>query len=224
MFPVSAHRERGFPAATLLASLLTSFLLTALLLGGCALPRPAPLTRPAPAPLNGAVLTPPQSIPDLTLQRVDGRPFQTAELQGRISLFFFGYTFCPDVCPLTLVEVAQVRRLLGAEADRLDAYFVTVDPARDTPERMGPYVKGFDPAIEALTGEPAMLEQLRAAFGAVAERREAPDGGPVYFMDHTAAIFLVDATGSVGVVFSYGTPPEEIAADVRQISRQQSTR
>ena len=98
-----------------------------------------------------------------------------------------------------------------------DAYFVTVDPARDTPERLRAFVKGFDPAIEPLTGGTSDLEQMRAAFGAVAERREAPDGGSVYFMDHTAALFLVDRSGGISVVYAYSTPPDQIADDVRQL-------
>lgn len=214
--PGSAARR--LPRVGLVRGGLVLLLALGVLLAGCARPLPAPLARPAPAPLNGAQLSPPRPVPDLILQRADGRPFRTAELSGRVSLLFFGYTFCPDVCPLTLLEVAQVRRLLGAEAASLDVYFVTVDPERDTPERLSAYVKGFDPAIEALTGTPAALAQLRSAIGVVAERRAAPDGGAGYSMDHTAALFLVGRSGQVSLVFPYGTPPEEIAADVRQVA------
>lgn len=209
------RRAFGVPRVRLVLATLMTSLLTALL-GGCAIPLPAPFVRPA-SPLNGALLTPSRPVPGLSLQRADGRTFTTAELQGRFSLVFFGYTFCPDVCPLTLLEVAQVRRLLGPDAAHLDAYFVTVDPARDTPERLRAFVKGFDPAIEPLTGGTSDLEQMRAAFGAVAERREAPDGGSVYFMDHTAALFLVDRSGGISVVYAYSTPPDQIADDVRQL-------
>jgi protein SCO1/2 len=192
-------------------------LLTALI-GGCAIPLAAPFVQPAPV-LNGALLTPSRPVPSLSLQRTDGRTFTPADFQGRLSLVFFGYTFCPDVCPLTLLEVAQVRKLLGPDAQYLDAYFVTVDPTRDTPDRLRAYAKGFDSAIEPLTGGAAELEQMRAAFGAVAERRENPSGGPVYFMDHTAALFLVDAAGEISLVYAYGTPPDQIADDVRLLVR-----
>jgi len=181
---------------------------------------PVRLTEPADAPLNGAALTPPRPIPDLTLQRSDGAPFHTADLRGQLSLVFFGYTFCPDVCPLTLSELKQVRGLLGSDADQLHVYFVTVDPARDTAERLHRYVKAFDPAFEGLTGEPAALASMRAAFGAIGERRDAPDGGPNYFMDHTAALFLVDTSGGISLVYAYGTPPGQLADDVRQLARQ----
>jgi protein SCO1/2 len=190
-----------------------------LLTSGCAIPLPAPLTRTAAVPLNGAALTPPRMVPDITLLRSDGSVFHTADLKGRVSLVFFGYTFCPDVCPLTLAEVTQVRRLLGPDAQQVDVYFVTVDPARDTPERLHRYVKAFDPAIEGLTGGPADLEQMRVAFGAVAARRDAPDGGPNYFMDHTAGLFLVDRDGGISMLYAYGTPPEQIGDDLHRIVR-----
>ncbi|MGE3268633.1 MAG: SCO family protein [Chloroflexota bacterium] len=210
--PTIARWQRGrFAASLLLIAML------ALLTAGCVLP--APLVQPAPAPLNGALLTPPRPIPGISLLRTDGRAFVTTEMQGRLSLVFFGYTFCPDVCPMTLLEVAQVRRLLGRDANRLDAYFITVDPARDTPERLRAYAKGFDPAIEPLTGTSAELEQMREAFGAIAARREAPDGGPGYSMDHTAALFLVDTSGSISLAYAYGTPPEQIADDIGQLLR-----
>ena len=196
----------------------------AVLLAGCAMPLPIPFTRQADVPFHGASLTPALSVPALALRRADGRAFRTGELRGHVSLLFFGYTYCPDVCPLTLSEVAQVRRLLGPTAQQLDVYFVTIDPARDTPERLGKYVKGFDPAIEALTGDPADLERLRSGLGVVAQRRDAPDGGPNYFMDHTAGLFLVDRSGGVSLFYAYGTPPEQIAEDVGRVlsSRQQS--
>jgi protein SCO1/2 len=191
-----------------------------LLAVGSVLLLPSLMSPPAPAPLNGAVFTPPRSIPDLTLQRTDGTPFSTADLHGRLSLVFFGYTFCPDVCPMTLAEMIQVRRLLGPDAGQLHVYFVTVDPARDTPERLHRYVKAFDPSFEGLTGGPDALAQMRSAFGAIGVRRDAPDGGPNYFMDHTAATFLVNPDGEISVAYAYGTPPDLIAADVRQLSHQ----
>lgn len=211
--PSTTRRAGSFLAGIWLALLLAG------LTSGCALPLPTLLTRTAPAPLNGAALTPPRTVPDLTLQRADGRPFHTADLNGRLSLVFFGYTFCPDVCPLTLAEVTQVRRLLGPDAERVDIYFVTVDPARDTSERLQRYVKAFDPAIEGLTGTPAALDEMRSAFGAVATRRDAPDGGPNYFMDHTAGLFLVDRSGGISLLYAYGTPPEQISDDLRQLAR-----
>ena len=194
----------------------------ALLLSSCAAPLPAPASAPIPhphtaAPLNAAVLDPPRSLPDLTLQRADGRRFSTADTRSRTSLFFFGYTNCPDVCPLTMVEVAQVRKLLGAQAQLLDVYFVTVDPERDTVQRLAEYTAKFDPAIVAMTGTAVELRQARNAFGVVAQKRPLPNSTAGYFVDHTAGLHFVDAESRITMVYPYGSSPEDVAADLQRL-------
>ncbi|MCC6178243.1 MAG: SCO family protein [Chloroflexi bacterium] len=186
-----------------------------LIVSGCAMPRP--LAAPASAPFNGGTLSPAIQVPELALRRADGRAFSTAETRGRISLFFFGYTNCPDVCPLTLFHVAQIRKELGRQAANVDAYFVTVDPARDTPARMAEYSAKFDPAIVPLTGTDEELAQVRDAFGIVAEKREAPTGAAGYFMDHTAAIFLVDRDSAIKLIYPYGMEDAMIVADLQRL-------
>jgi protein SCO1/2 len=160
----------------------------ALGLAACAAPGRTGPTQP----FNGGVLTQPLAIPDLALRRADGKLFTTGEARGRWALYFFGYTTCPDVCPMTLAYVSQVRRQLGPAAP--DAYFVTVDPARDTPARLAQYMANFDPGIVALTGTDEQLARMREAFGVVAEKRVVEGSGAAYFMDHTALIFLVNPT------------------------------
>jgi protein SCO1/2 len=154
------------------------------------------------------------AIPELTLGRADGRPFTTAEANGRWALYFFGYTSCPDVCPLTLAYVSQVRRQLGASAP--DAYFITVDPARDTPARLTSYMANFDAGIAALTGTDDQLAAARAAFGVVAEKRVAEGSAAAYFMDHTALIYLMDRDGRFVAPFNIKRRPEEAAADLKR--------
>jgi protein SCO1 len=219
-----------------------ALLVAALLLASCTLPLPLPITFtpkaeaplsgaepdvPAPhghgrafkpeaeAPLHGAVLQPPIQLQPFSLQRADGRPFSSLDTRGRTALFFFGYTFCPDVCPLTLVHVAQLRKQLGPQARHLDAYFVTVDPQRDTPQRLLEYTAKFDPAIVALTGGDDQLARVRDLFGVVAQRREVPGSAAGYFMDHSAGLYLADPEGRVRIVYPYGMAPEEIAADLK---------
>lgn len=176
-----------------------------------------PLPGAKPAPFNGGVLTPPLRLPELTLQRADGQPLSTADLHGRTSLVFFGYTLCPDVCPLTLAQVAQVRQELGARAAHLDAYFVTVDPERDTPERLGEYLRHFDPAIVGLTGTAEELERAQRAFGMVAQKRVLAESAAGYFMDHTAAIFLVGPQADIRMLYPHNMPPREIVADLQRL-------
>jgi protein SCO1 len=195
--------------------------LAALLLGVTAClaptPQPAPLPRQTEPTFNGAVLSAPIQLPEFTLQRFDGTRFTSADLRGRVAMVFFGYTTCPDVCPLTMAHLAQARKQLGAEAQQVDAYFVTVDPERDSPQRLREYLGKFDPAIVGLTGTDAELERARQIFGVVAQRRDVPGSAVAYFMDHSAGLYLIDPASRLRVVEPYGLTPAEIAADVRRL-------
>jgi protein SCO1/2 len=139
-------------------------------------------------------------VADFQLTDHLGRPFTAHELQGKPSLVFFGFTHCPDVCPTTLVKLAQVKK--AAAIAGLQVLFVTVDPQRDTPTAVGLYVHAFDPEFIGLTGDPKAIEKMTAAFGVAALRVDLPGGD--YTMDHSAAVFLVDARARIVGVF---TPP-----------------
>jgi protein SCO1/2 len=169
---------------------------------------------PPPPRLNGASYDPAVNLPPLAFTRTDGAPFATADTRGRTSLFFFGYTHCADVCPLTLSELAQVRRGLGSAADRVDMYFVTLDPERDTPERMREYVANF-PGVIGLNGSAADLEQAQSSFNVVAQRMDMGDGS--YMLNHTASIFLVNAASQIALAYPQGTPPSDITADLKTL-------
>ena len=183
----------------------------AVALGGCGVS----VTPARDRPLNGGVLQQPFLVPELGLARTDGRAFSTAELRGRWALFFFGYTTCPDVCPLTLANVSLVRRQLGGAAP--EAFFVTVDPARDTPARLRDYMANFDPGIVALTGTEEQLAAARAAFGVVIEKRVVEGSGAAYFVDHTALVYLVNPAQQVQLVYPHGMAPADIVADLRRL-------
>lgn len=171
----------------------------------------------AGAVLNGAAFEPAASLPaGLSFARTDGVPFTTADTRGRLSLFFFGYTHCADVCPLTLAQLTQMRKTLGADAASVDMYFVTTDPARDTAERMQTYMENF-PGVVGLTGATDDLARLQTAFGVVAQRHALPNGD--YMIDHTAAVYLVNAQSKIQLVYPDGTPTDDIAADVQQLAR-----
>lgn len=182
----------------------------------CARPSGIPVS---PRFQRGA-LSPEMVLPDLTLQRADGGQFGTTDWQGGLALVFFGYTHCPDVCPLTLSRVTQSRRLLAASHTSIGAYFVTVDPARDTPARLREYLATFDPPVVGLTGTDAELATARQAFGVVAEKRPLPGSAADYSIDHTALIYLVDGRAGrsrVRLVYPLGVTPDAIAADVRRL-------
>lgn len=164
--------------------------------------------------LNGAALEPPVALPPLRFARTDGGTFSTLDTQGRLSLFFFGYTHCADVCPLTLAQFVRVRQALGDASGRVDLYFVTLDPARDTPERMRQYVSNF-PGVIGMNGTDTELASAQSAFGVVAERRDLGDGD--YALDHTAATYLVNRQGQLQLAYPGGTDTNEIIADLRQL-------
>ncbi|WP_324669114.1 SCO family protein [Geochorda subterranea] len=169
---------------------------------------------------RGLAISPPYPAPDFVLTDQHGQPFQLAALRGRPVLVFFGYTFCPDVCPGTMVQYRAVRQALGADADRVGLLFVTVDPERDTPERLAEYVGHFDAAIVGLTGSPATVEHVMHRWGVFAEKVPVPGSATGYLINHTAALYLVGPDGMVRVMHPYGTPTADIVHDVRGLLRQ----
>jgi protein SCO1 len=132
-----------------------------------------------------------------------GGPFQLTDqsgtivtdksLQGRPTLVFFGFTHCPDVCPTSLFEMSEVLRAMGADADRVNAYFITVDPERDTAAAMKDYLSSFDPHLKGLTGDPAAVAKVASEYRVYSKKVPLKDGD--YTMDHTALVYLMDRVG-----------------------------
>ena len=145
-----------------------------------------------------------------------GQARSLADWRGKAVLVFFGYTRCPDVCPTTLQDAAEVARLLGPQADRFQVVFVTLDPVRDTPNVLDPYVKSFNPSFIALRGDDASTRQVAQHFKVFFERVEGKSPGNETF-DHTAASFVFDPEGRVRLYVRGGQGPEALAHDVRQL-------
>ncbi len=154
----------------------------------------------APQLTSGTWLAQPRSLGGFGLVDSLGHPFTAGDLAGRPSLVFFGFTHCPDVCPTTLAKLAQIRKT--AAVPGLRVLFVSVDPGRDTPAAVGTYAHAFDPDFIGLTGDQKSIDQASAEFGVAALRVDLPGGD--YTMDHSAAVFLLDARGRIVGVF---TPP-----------------
>ena len=132
---------------------------------------------------------------DFTLQSVDG-PVSLRDLRGKVVLLFFGYTSCPDICPLSLLRIGNCLSALEAgQAERVSALFVTLDPARDTPDRMNQYAGFFHPGIIGLTGDTADIDAVAARYGIFWERKSAPESALGYSIAHPDTILLVDADG-----------------------------
>ena len=165
----------------------------------------------------GHVLPVPLELPEFHLVDQRGEAFGPDRLAGRWSLLFFGYSYCPDVCPMTLQTLAQVRRHMDAES-QTQLVFVSVDPERDTPQRLAEYVAYFDPALLGVTGEPDQIAALSDAAGAFHRKAERDDGGD-YLVDHTTSLFLVGPEVRVQAVLH---EPEDPVAFVDLLKRLRS--
>ena len=152
----------------------------------------------------------------LELPDADGRTRTLADFAGKVTVVFFGYTQCPDVCPTTLTEMAQVRKSLGAEGERLHTVFITVDPERDTPEILKAYVAHFGPGVTALRGTPEQTVAVAKEFKVFFAKSPGKTPGS-YTMDHSAASFVFDPAGRVRLYVPYGGDPKNLTADLKQL-------
>jgi protein SCO1/2 len=169
----------------------------------------------ATSQFRGGLLDPPRPAADFTLTTQEGRPFTLSHQQGKVVALWFGYTFCPDVCPTTLAELTRAREQLGKDAERLRIVFVTVDPERDTPERLREYVKAFGGNFIAATGTPERLAQARKAYGVVAEKRVVAGTSAAYLIDHSAFVYVVDPAGRLRLMFPFGMSVEDMVHDFK---------
>jgi protein SCO1/2 len=143
----------------------------------------------------------------------DGRTVSERDFAGKPFLVFFGFTHCPDVCPTTLFEVSEILRALGPDAEKVSALFITVDPERDTPDKLKSYLSSFDPQLRGLTGDPAAVAAVTKAYRVYARKVPQEDG---YTMDHTAIVYLMDKNGRFVAPFSLKRGASEAAAELRK--------
>lgn len=154
---------------------------------------------------------------DFALTDQHGQPFQLADTHGQVRLLFFGFTMCPDVCPMTLSKVVQIRQLLGEDSNTLLPLFVSVDPERDTPEKLRAYLKFFDLGKTfALTGTPEEVQAVVDLFKASAVKEEADSSGN-YSINHTSYLFLIDQKGKTRAFFGVSEKMGEIVAAIREL-------
>jgi len=151
-----------------------------------------------------------------SLQDPDGKTRTLADFKGKVTVVFFGYTQCPDVCPTTMAELAQVKKSLGADGERIQGVFVTIDPERDTPELLKAYMGSFDPSFVALRGDAdqtaATAKEFKVFYAKVPGKTEGS-----YTMDHTAGSYVFDAAGKLRLFVRYGSGAEALAADLKAL-------
>ncbi len=150
---------------------------------------------------------------DFQLTDHNGQPRSMKDFKGKIVVMFFGFTQCPDVCPTSMTELAQVKQLLGKDGDKLQGLFVTVDPERDTPELLKAYMANFDPSFLALRGTPAQLAAMAKDYKVFYKKVEGKTPTS-YTMDHSAASYVYDTQGRLRLYTRYGTGAAALASDI----------
>jgi protein SCO1/2 len=145
----------------------------------------------------------------------DGKVTTDRDFKGKPFLVFFGFTHCPDVCPTALFEISEIFGKLGSDADRVRALFITVDPERDTPEKLKDYLSSFNSNVRGLTGDPAAVQATTKSYRVYSKKVPLEDGKD-YTMDHTAIVYLMDKEGRFVAPFNLKRRPEEAAAELRR--------
>ena len=168
---------------------------------------------------SGVVNSPAQPAPDLTLTDDRGNAFELSELRGRWVLLAYGYTHCPDVCPLTLGNLRSAKQLMGAASGKVAVVFVTVDPERDTVSALHDYLSHFGPDFVGLTGSPAEIAVAAKAYNVRYSKVETGSSSG-YAMAHSAYVYLIDPQGQWRLTYAFGVKPEEFAADLNYLARE----
>jgi protein SCO1 len=165
----------------------------------------------APA-LKAGVFDPPREAPDFSLQSSAGGTLALREYRGKVVILGFGFTSCPDVCPVTLATLAQARRKLGPDAADVQVLYVTVDPERDGPERMKEYLNAFDPTFIGGSGPAEKLAAVRKDYGILAEKKIK---GTSYLVAHSSYTYLIDRRGRLRALMQYGRGPDDYVHDLK---------
>lgn len=169
------------------------------------------------AELRAGAFDPPRQAPELGLQGSHGGELSLHDYRGKIVVLGFGFTSCPDVCPTTLATLAQARKKLGARASDVQVVYVTVDPERDTADRMRKYLTTFDPTFLGGTGSPERLAAVRKEYGIAAEKKMY---GKNYSVAHSSYTYLIDREGRLRALMPYGSTPDDYVHDIELLLRE----
>lgn len=180
--------------------------------------------RPEPAAYSGMVITPPRGKPDFTFTSTTGAPYQfRKETDGRVTLLFFGYTYCPDVCPMHMANISAVLKKLDyADRQRVRVVFVTTDPERDTPQRLRSWLDQIDTSIVGVAGPMEQINALQQSLGLGAAKPEAaPPGSPAgaYGVAHAAVVLAFTPDDSLRVLYPFGVRQQDWAKDIPLLLR-----
>lgn len=172
-----------------------------------------------PPPFNSSEVSGIAYGKDIGIADTSGQIRRIDDFKDQVIVVFFGFTRCPDVCPSTLMRLRQVRGALGDDAGKLQVLLVSVDPERDTPDRLEAYVKNFDPSFIGLRPEPAELEKVIKAFHAIAVKVPTADGQD-YTVDHSATIYVYDRRNQLRLIAQPDIAIDAFAADLRRLAQE----
>jgi len=173
---------------------------------------------PPPPPFNATEVSNLAYGKGLGIPDTDGNIRRIDDFKGQVTLVFFGFTRCPDICPTTLMRLRQVRNAVGEDADKVQVLLVSVDPERDTADRLGAYVKSFDDSFIGLRPEPAELEKVVKAFHAIAVK--VPTSGDDYTIDHSATIYVYDRKNQLRLIAQPTLEINLFAADLKRLTQE----
>lgn len=173
-----------------------------------------------PYTYQGSLIEPPIKAPEIALIDQDGKPFRLSDHLGKVVLVFYGYTNCPDVCPLTLSDFKLIKAELGEQADQVTFVFITVDPERDTQDRLKAYLSNFDSTFTGLTGNIEALENVWKAYGVYKAKQETGSAAG-YLVDHTARTYAIDKEGNLRLTYPFEMERQALLDDVRQLIKEQ---
>jgi protein SCO1/2 len=169
--------------------------------------------------LKSGSFKPPRPAPEFSLQGSDGSLLQLRRFKGKVVAVGFGYTFCPDVCPTTLADLALARKQLGPAGADLQVVYITVDPERDTARRLGEYLSFFDPSFVGGTGSQKQIAEVLKAYGVQSVRKSPPGTSAAYLVHHSSSVYLIDRSGMLRAMVPFGVPVEDVIHDLRLLLR-----
>ena len=168
--------------------------------------------------MKAGTFDPPRTAPDFTLAGTHGQPLSIADHRGKLVVLGFGFTHCPEVCPVTLATLAAARKQLGELAGEVQVLWITVDPERDDAKRLGDYVTAFDPSFLGGTGTEEQLAAVRKDYGIAASKLEK--AGAAASFSHSAFTFLIDREGRIRALMPYGHPAQDFVHDLKILAAQ----
>lgn len=171
---------------------------------------------------KGAVVDPPQPLPDFELMSAGGQPFHLSDVAGDISLIYFGYTNCPDVCPLTMWEIKNALANLETGRERVHVIFISADPERDTPQVLGKYMAVFGPEFVGLSDDFEKVQAVMQPYGAFAQKEAVEDSALGYVVNHSASLYLVSPQRQLLLQYPFGFEAEDLRSDLAHLLRQEN--